>query len=53
LTYIVVGDVTTHSFYDKSKRRNVHEVLTPNDFTVPFLYTWQPDYSDCPSRARS
>jgi hypothetical protein len=53
LTYIVVGDVTTHSYYDKSKRRNVHEVLTPNDFTVPFLYTSvQPDYSDCPFKSK-
>jgi hypothetical protein len=53
LTYIVVGDVTTHSYYDKSKRRNVHEVLTPNDFTVPFLYTSvQPDFSDCPFKSK-
>ena len=53
LTYIVVGDVTTHSYYDKARRRNVHEVLTPNDFTVPFLYTSvEPDYSDCPFKSK-
>lgn len=53
LTYIVVGDVTTHSYYDKAKRRNRHEVLTPNDFTVPFLYTSvEPDYSDCPFKSK-
>jgi len=53
LTYLVVGDVTTHSYYDKSKRRNCHEILTPSDFTVPFLYTSvEPDYSDCPFKSK-
>lgn len=47
--FIMPGDVTCHSFYDPARRRNRHEMLTPDDFIVPYVHTTtEPDYSDCP-----
>lgn len=49
LYFIMPGDVTGHSYYDTSRRKNRHEVLTPDDFIVPYVHTTtEPDYSDCP-----
>jgi hypothetical protein len=49
LGYFFIGDMTCHSYYDPVRRTNRHEMLTPDEFCVPFTYTsTQPDYSDCP-----
>lgn len=53
LAFFAIGDATVHSYYDTERRQNRHEVLTPDDFVVPFTYTsTMPDYSDVPWRAR-
>ncbi len=47
--YLIWGDVTCHSYWDESRGTNMHEVLTPDDFVIPFVHlTTQPDYSDVP-----
>jgi hypothetical protein len=49
LFFIIPGDVTSHSYYDAHRRVNRHEILTPDDIIVPYVYTTTtPDYSDCP-----
>lgn len=49
LAYLWIGDVCVHSYYDTERKQNRHEVLTPDEFVVPFTYTsTMPDYSDCP-----
>ncbi len=53
LLFFCAGDVTCHSYYDERRRRNCHEVLTCDDFIVPYVYTTvQPDYSDLPHRTK-
>lgn len=53
LLYFCAGDVTCHSYYDVARRRNVHEVLTCDEFVVPYVYvSTQPDYSDVPHRTK-
>lgn len=49
LAFFWIGDVTVHSFYDEEREQNRHEVLTPDEFVIPFTFTsTMPDYSDCP-----
>lgn len=49
LTYFWIGDVTVHSFYDAERQQNRHEMLTPDDFVVPYVaVSTMPDYSDVP-----
>jgi hypothetical protein len=49
LAYFWIGDVTVHSYYDAEQQMNRHEVLTPDEFVVPFAFTTtMPDYRDCP-----
>lgn len=49
LAFFFIGDVTMHSYYDPVSRLNRHEMLTPEDFVVPYAsVTTQPDYSDVP-----
>jgi hypothetical protein len=51
--FIMPGDVTAHSYWDSSARKNRHEILTPDDFIVPTVHaTVEPDYSDCPWTAK-
>ncbi len=53
LQFYVNGDVTAHSYYDEDKRRNCHEILTPDEFVIPFvLTTTEPDYSDVPFKCK-
>lgn len=53
LMFNVVGDITCHSYYDEHRKQNRHEILSPDDFIVPYTYTsMMPDYSDCPWYAR-
>lgn len=47
--YLIWGDVTCHSYWDESRGTNAHEILTPDDFVIPFVHlTTQRDYSDVP-----
>lgn len=49
LSFFAWGDVTIHSFYDREREQNRHEVLTPDDFFVSNVHvTVMPDYSDVP-----
>jgi hypothetical protein len=49
MNFIVVGDVTVHSYWDPEMRMNRHEVLTLDEFVTPYTYTtMMPDYSDLP-----
>lgn len=47
--YFGPGDVTCHSYWDEETRSNRHEMLTSDEFVVPFAYTTtMPDYGDLP-----
>ena len=53
LAFFWIGDVTVHSYYDPERQQNRHEVLTPDEFVVPFTFTsTMPDYSDVPWRCK-
>ncbi len=53
LAFFWIGDVTVHSYYDTEREQNRHEVLTPDEFVIPFTFTsTMPDYSDCPWRCK-
>ncbi len=53
LIFAVAGDVAAHSYYDPITRRNVHDVLTCDDFVVPYTHvSVNPDFSDVPWIAR-
>lgn len=53
LAFNVIGDVCVHSYRDLKTKTNVHEVLTPDSFLVPYqITTSAPDYSDCPWRVK-
>lgn len=49
LTFFSMGDVTAHSYYDKFREQNAHEILTCDEFVTPYSHvTTMPDYSDLP-----
>jgi hypothetical protein len=49
LNYFFVGDLTGHSFYDPIRKQNRHDVLSAEEFVIPYLFkTTMPDYSDVP-----
>lgn len=49
IEFFMVGDVSAHSYYDEVAQRNRHEVLTCDEFVIPFVrVTVMPDYSDVP-----
>jgi hypothetical protein len=49
LMFFMAGDTVCHSYWDAAKKRNKHEVLTPDDFVIPHVHTTvEPDFSDCP-----
>lgn len=49
LSFIAHGDVIMRSYFDEFRQQNCHELLTCDDFVVPYvLTTTQPDFSDCP-----
>lgn len=51
LHFFGMGDVTTRSYWDPVRQQNRHEVVTADEFMVPFtLVSTMPDYSDCPFR---
>lgn len=53
VTFYTNGDVTAHSFWDPFKGRICHEVLTSDEFVIPYvLVTTEPDYSDVPFKVK-
>lgn len=49
LAFTAWGDVSFHSFYDFARQENRHEVLTPDQLYVPYVFTTtRVDYSDVP-----
>jgi hypothetical protein len=53
LIFAVSGDVACHSYYDPVTRKNIHDVLTCDDFVVPYAHvSVEPDFSDIPWIAR-
>lgn len=43
------GDVSCYSYFDSQRKRNHHQMLTPDELFVPYTLTsTYPDYSDCP-----
>lgn len=53
LAFFGPGDVVGHSYYDGHRKQNRHEVLTCDDFVVPYTaVTTCPYYSDVPHRTK-
>lgn len=53
LSNIVIGDYTIHSYYDEDEQCNRHEVLTPDEFVIPYVHvTTDPNYADVPRMTR-
>ncbi len=53
LMFFLWGDVVCHSTWNVTRQQNHHEMLTPDEFVVPYTYvSTQPDFSDCPHRTR-
>lgn len=51
MAFFTAGEAISHSFHDE--RGNRHEVLTPDDFVMPYTYTsTMPDLSDVPWYAK-
>lgn len=49
ILFFMPGDVSGHSYFDPVTRTNRHEVLTVDEFVIPFVrVTTMPDYSDVP-----
>jgi len=53
LLFFFLGDVTIHSYWNPEIQQNRHEVLTLDEFVVPYGKTsTMPDYSDVPHRTK-
>jgi len=53
LLFFFLGDVTCHSFWNPETEQNRHEILTLDEFVVPYGKTsTMPDYSDQPHRSK-
>lgn len=53
LLFFTAGDVTCHSTRDLINQRNQHDILTCDQFYIPYTYvTTSPDYSDVPFKIR-
>lgn len=53
LIFAVSGDVACHSYYDPVNRKNVHDILTCDDYVTPYAHvSVEPDFSDVPWIAR-
>lgn len=53
MAFFTAGDVTCHSYYDTFRKQNRHEILTCDDFVVPYTFTaTMPDWSDVPWRIK-
>lgn len=53
LIFAVAGDVACHSYYDPITKQNCHEILTCDDYVMPYSHvSVNPDFSDLPWIAR-
>lgn len=53
LIFVVTGDVACHSYYDPITRKNVHDILSCDDYVTPYTHvSVEPDFSDIPWIAR-
>jgi hypothetical protein len=52
LAFFAAGDVVCHSYWDPDRQQNRHEMLTADEFVVPYMTSTMPDYSDVPFRCR-
>jgi hypothetical protein len=51
LQFFANGDVTAYSYWNDERQQNRHEILTADEFVIPFTYvSTMPDYSDVPFR---
>lgn len=51
LHFFAMGDVSSYSYFDPVREQNRHEILTADEFLVPYTYvSTMPDYSDVPFR---
>lgn len=49
LLFLLNGEAVGHSYYDYTRRRNCHDILTPDEFVIPYVYTsTELDLSDVP-----
>lgn len=47
--FLLVGDVTVHSYWSALDEQNCHDVLSPDEFVTPFTFvSVKPDYGDLP-----
>lgn len=53
LIFASAGDVACHSYYDPVTKQNMHEMLTCDDYVVPYTHvSTSPDFADVPWIAR-
>jgi len=53
MAFVHIGDWVCHSYYDSERQQNRHEVLTPDEFVMPWTQqTTMPDLSDLPWYAK-
>lgn len=53
MAFTHIGDWVCHSYYDPERRQNRHEILTPDEFVMPWArQTTMPDLSDLPWYAK-
>lgn len=53
LANYTIGDFTIHSFYDPDTATNKHELLTPDEFVIPYVHvTTDPNYGDVPRMSK-
>lgn len=53
LANYTIGDFTIHSFFDEDEQCNRHELLTPDEFVIPYVHvTTDPNYADVPRMTR-
>lgn len=52
LAYFVTGDTVFYSWWDELREQNRHELVTVDEFVVPYVTSTMPDFSDVPFRVR-
>lgn len=53
IEFFVTGSVFAHSYYDSVKGRNRHDILTCDEFVIPYVFTTvETDLSDVPFKVR-
>jgi hypothetical protein len=51
--FVAIGSVFCHSYYDDVAQRNRHDILTCDEFAIPYVWvTTEPDMSDVPYKVK-